>query len=82
MGRVADAVIAEVTQPSLGAGYEIGRADSWRKPILVLFYTPSRRRLSPTVKGNPNIQVVEYAELSELENPIANFIKQLRTEKR
>ena len=33
-------VVAEVTQPSLGVGYEIGRAVAMEKPILCL-YRPS-----------------------------------------
>ncbi len=33
-------VVAEVTQPSLGVGYEIGRAVAMGKPILCL-YRPS-----------------------------------------
>ncbi|CAM9832428.1 unnamed protein product [Lampetra fluviatilis] len=33
----ADVVVAEVTQPSLGVGYEIGRAVAMKKNILCLF---------------------------------------------
>ena len=30
-------IVAEVTQPSLGVGYEIGRAYAMKKPILCLY---------------------------------------------
>ena len=30
-------IVAEVTQPSLGVGYEIGRAVDMKKPILCLY---------------------------------------------
>ena len=30
-------IVAEVTQPSLGVGYEIGRAYAMNKPILCLY---------------------------------------------
>ncbi|XP_063489224.1 5-hydroxymethyl-dUMP N-hydrolase isoform X4 [Symphalangus syndactylus] len=33
----ADVVVAEVTQPSLGVGYELGRAVAFNKRILCLF---------------------------------------------
>lgn len=39
-------LIAEVTQPSLGVGYEIGRAMERGKPILCLFRPSSGRGLS------------------------------------
>ena len=37
-------LIAEVTQPSLGVGYEIGRALDMNKKILCLFRPDSGRR--------------------------------------
>jgi nucleoside 2-deoxyribosyltransferase len=35
--RESDFVIAEVTQPSLGVGYELGFAEAISKPILCLY---------------------------------------------
>jgi hypothetical protein len=32
----ADCIIAEVTTPSLGVGYEIAKAHEWDKPVLAL----------------------------------------------
>ena len=37
-------LVAEVTQPSLGVGYEIGRAIDMKKKILCLFRPQSGRR--------------------------------------
>jgi 2'-deoxynucleoside 5'-phosphate N-hydrolase len=76
--KEADAIIAEVTQPSLGVGYEIGRAEEWDKPILALFYTGSGRRLSPMVSGNPRVTVCEYNDVQETKKTIADFIKNLK----
>ena len=42
----ADALIAEVTNPSLGVGYEIAKAEEWNKPVLALFREDGDRRLS------------------------------------
>lgn len=70
----ADVIIAEVTQPSLGVGFELGFADSLGKPILALFNTGSGRRLSPMISGNPNITVFEYADVQETAAVIKAFL--------
>jgi hypothetical protein len=41
----AHVVIAEVTQPSLGVGFEIARAITLNKPILCLFRPSSGQRM-------------------------------------
>lgn len=43
---IAVVLVAEVTQPSLGVGYEIGRAIEMNKKILCLFRPESGRRKS------------------------------------
>ena len=37
-------IVAEVTQPSLGVGYEIGRAYAMNKPILCLYRPQPEKR--------------------------------------
>lgn len=46
-----DVVVAEVTQPSLGVGYELGRAVTMGKKIFCLFRPSSGRRLSAMIRG-------------------------------
>jgi 2'-deoxynucleoside 5'-phosphate N-hydrolase len=75
--KEADGLIMEVTQPSLGVGYEIGKAEDWHKPVLALFYSGSGRRLSPMISGNPNITVVNYNDVSETKDAIADFVASL-----
>ncbi|KAL1771802.1 hypothetical protein HispidOSU_026071 [Sigmodon hispidus] len=63
--RQADVVVAEVTQPSLGVGYELGRAVALGKQILCLFRPQSGRVLSAMIRGaadGSRIQVWDYAE--------------------
>ncbi|XP_070576751.1 5-hydroxymethyl-dUMP N-hydrolase-like [Ptychodera flava] len=50
----SDVVVAEVTQPSLGVGYEIGRAVAWNKKILCLFRPSSGKNLSAMIRGIHN----------------------------
>ncbi|XP_069464978.1 5-hydroxymethyl-dUMP N-hydrolase isoform X1 [Ambystoma mexicanum] len=49
--ELTDVVIAEVTQPSLGVGYELGRAVAMKKKVLCLFRPSSGRCLSAMVRG-------------------------------
>ncbi|XP_071995556.1 5-hydroxymethyl-dUMP N-hydrolase isoform X2 [Engystomops pustulosus] len=50
----ADVVVAEVTQPSLGVGYELGRAVAMNKKMLCLFRVSSGRVLSAMIRGADN----------------------------
>jgi hypothetical protein len=72
--KQADVVIAEVTNPSLGVGYEIAKAEEWGKPVLVLFRSSSGRKLSAMIAGSPVVQLVEYETADELEPVIQAFL--------
>ncbi|KAM4694903.1 5-hydroxymethyl-dUMP N-hydrolase [Discoglossus pictus] len=71
----ADAVVAEVTQPSLGVGYELGRAVVMGKKILCLFRPSSGRVLSAMIRGADNgqsVQVRDY-EPSDVERILCEY---------
>ncbi len=63
--RESDLIIAEVTQPSLGVGYEIGRALEWGKPIVALYRNNEEKKLSAMIAGVDDIQVYLYNDLSD-----------------
>lgn len=73
----ADGLIAEVTNPSLGVGYEIAKAEDMHKPILCLFRPSSERKLSAMIGGNPKVIVIEYQTPSQAEAAIIEFISKL-----
>lgn len=73
----ANGLIMEVTTPSLGVGYEIGRAEAMGKPILTLFRDTGDRKLSAMIDGSPNLEVVYYTELDVAFDAITSFIKTL-----
>lgn len=75
--READVVIAEVTQPSLGVGYEIGKAEEWHKPILALFYEPSGNRLSSMIEGSKHTTTKYYSNAEEAKKHINKFLNNL-----
>ncbi|XP_041044750.1 2'-deoxynucleoside 5'-phosphate N-hydrolase 1-like [Carcharodon carcharias] len=79
--KQADVIVAEVTQPSLGVGYELGRAVAMNKKILCLFRTPSKHLLSAMIRGAENgtsLQVRDYSE-EEVETILQQYFeKQLQ----
>ena len=74
----ADAVIAEVTNPSLGVGYELGMAEKFGKPILCLYEDSNKKRkLSAMVSGNLKFRTFHYHDLEHTKEEILSFIKSL-----
>lgn len=74
----ADVVVAEVSLPSLGVGYEIGYAERRGKKILCLFWAHAPRKLSAMIAGNPALQVAAYTDLTEAQSIIQNFLRTLQ----
>ena len=56
----SDIVIAEVTNPSLGVGYEIGRAIENHKRVVCFYRPTSISKLSAMISGSRDIEVIEY----------------------
>ena len=72
-----DGIIAEVTNPSLGVGYEIGKAEDLGKPVLALFRDDGTRKLSAMIDGNPVITVIYYSNIEEAYAAIDDFLGQI-----
>lgn len=70
-------LIMEVTNPSLGVGYEIAKAEEWGKPVLALFRPDSGRQLSAMIAGSSQTELVTYGSPDELRQPIEHFIHRL-----
>ena|SRR5579884_799468 len=73
----SDAIIAEVTNPSLGVGYEIARAEKMGKPVLCLFRPEGGRKLSAMIDGSPGATVFEYEDFISAEHAISTFLNNL-----
>ncbi len=73
----SDALIAEVTVPSTGVGYEICRALVRGIPVLCL-YSPDAA-ISAMVLGNPDplLEAKAYPDKTSLKNIIIEFIRAL-----
>ena len=70
-----DIVVAEVTTPSLGVGYELGWATALKKPVLCLHRTLFGRPLSAMIGGSPDIQAAAYSSMDEAKRIMEEFIK-------
>ena len=69
----ADVIVAEVTQPSLGVGYELGIAQKLGKKVLCLYHPQEGKRLSAMVKGNKKYEIKEYQNTSEIPHILNEF---------
>jgi hypothetical protein len=70
----ADIVVAELSNPSLGVGYELGYAQATNKPILGLYNTDAPKKLSAMISGNPYITVANYSSGNVPTDAIRKFI--------
>ena len=75
--RGADALLAEVSVPSHGVGYEVGFALSASKPVLCLYQ--QGRKVSKMISGNPDprLQVRSYRDASEAIRLAREFVIKL-----
>ncbi|MES2986059.1 MAG: nucleoside 2-deoxyribosyltransferase [Patescibacteria group bacterium] len=64
--KEADVIVAEVSTPSLGVGYELGQAEAMGKPILCLYRETEGKRLSAMVAGNEYVLIKKYKTLEDL----------------
>jgi hypothetical protein len=63
VARDGGVVVAEVTTPSLGVGYEIATARyKFGIPVVALFRPAVRKRCSAMISGDPKITLIEYEE--------------------
>ena len=72
---MADIVVAEVTQPSLGVGYEIGRAEDMGKKILCLYRETPDRSLSAMIAGNKKLHIKTYASIKDVQSIFQEFLR-------
>lgn len=69
----SDLLVAEVTVPSLGVGYEIGRAIEMGKPVLCLFKQGSEYTISAMIAGSDKVEMKYYKSLEEVKDLFEAF---------
>ena len=79
--RESEAMIAEVSTPSLGVGYEVACALQHGKSVLCLY--SEGLRISKMITGNPSPQlsVFTYRDTNQLDRLLDSFLAALQIEK-
>jgi nucleoside 2-deoxyribosyltransferase len=73
----ADLIVAEVSVPSLGVGYEVGYAFSLGKPVVCLYNRHSGHRLSAMISGNKRVKIISWESLEDVKKQLAQYISTL-----
>ena len=73
----ANIIIAEVTNPSLGVGYEIGRAIQYNKKIMCLYRELENTKLSAMISGSDKVINIKYNNFEDLKLLIDKHIKKI-----
>jgi len=73
--KECDAMVAEVSTPSLGVGYEVAYALNLGQPVLCVY--KSGLCVSKIITGNPapELIVATYADMDELDARLDSFIQ-------
>ncbi len=73
--KSSDVMVAEVSTPSIGVGYEIREAEGADKKILCLYNNNINTRISAMIAGNKKLVVRNYTSLEDAFKHIDGFFK-------
>lgn len=73
--KSSDVVIAEVTTPSLGVGYELKTAEILKKPTIVLYSSYNKAPLSAMISGDKYFKCFIYKDFSEAKKILTKELK-------
>lgn len=62
----SDVIIADVTIPSLGVGYELAYAEKLNKKIFCLYHYIEDKKVSAMIAGNKNFTVFSYKNREDI----------------
>lgn len=71
-----DVVVAEVSTPSHGVGYEVAVGLTMQKPVLCCYQRGKRVSKIITGNTNPTLRVIEYKEEEEAVQAVLQFLHQ------
>lgn len=73
--KEADILLAEVTVPSLGVGYEIGFCDMIGKKIIAIYDKNDIDKVSTMIRGNERIKIVPYTDIEQIVENLEDILK-------
>ena len=71
----SDIIVAEVTNPSLGVGYELGRAIENNKKVICLYNKKMNKNISAMILGSSEITSYSYTDIDSLKNVVDKLFK-------
>ena len=71
----SDTIIAEVTNPSLGVGYEIAKAIQHKKKVICIYRKKANKRISAMILGSQDITSLEYQNVESLKKILPPYLK-------
>ena len=77
----ADLVVAEVSTPSLGVGYELAVAEQMNIPCFCLFRRQENKKLSAMIAGNSFFQLINYHDFLEAKEIISRLMQQFAVDR-
>lgn len=73
--READILLAEVTVPSLGVGYEIGFCDMIGKKIVAIYDKNDIEKVSTMIRGNERVKLIPYTDIEQIVENLEEILK-------
>jgi len=73
--KSSDMVVAEVSSPSLGVGFEIAKAIEFHKQVFCFYRKKPDQKLSAMIAGCPDVEVFEYDDFEDFIYQINSIIK-------
>ena len=69
-----DVVVAEITNPSLGVGYEIAKAIEYRKLVYCFYRIIDNKKISAMILGSDKVECFQYDNLSQLKKILESLL--------
>ncbi len=73
-----DLVVAEVSYPSHGVGFEVCKALSMEKRVIAVVESSRKSLLSAMIAGAPGIELLEYSSIEELWAKLLEALRSVR----
>lgn len=70
---ICDIIIADVSVPSLGVGYEIGYGESLGKKVICLYCNNSEKTLSYMLSGNLKNVIIRYNSIEDVKEQLNKY---------
>ena len=70
----SDIIIAEVTNPSLGVGYEIAKAIQYQKKIICIYRKVPDKKISAMILGSNDLTCIEYNNMDSLKITLNSYL--------